>query len=112
MSDSDDWEKGLDSDNEEEEKKKVEDKKKANSKFDDEDTVDPLEVERKKKEELRKAALEAQQNGRTKKDNKVNYDKEWEERQKKLAGSAVKTDVDTTGMTAAQASLAHEQAQE
>ena len=43
--------------------------------------------------------------------NKVDYDKEWEERQKKLASSAVKP-VDTTGMTAAQKGLAMEQAQE
>ena len=35
-------EAGLDSDNEQEEKKKEEEKKKAASKFDDEDTVDPV----------------------------------------------------------------------
>lgn len=46
MSDSDDWEAGLDSDNEKEEQKKEEEKKKAASKFDDEDKVDPVEIEK------------------------------------------------------------------
>jgi uncharacterized membrane protein YhiD involved in acid resistance len=105
-------EAGLDSDNEKEETKKEEEKKKAASKFDDEDKVDPIEIEKKKKEAAKKAAIEAQENGRVKKDSKVNYDKEWEERQKKLAGAAVKTEVDTTGMSAAQKGLVMEQAQE
>lgn len=102
-------EAGLDSDNEE--KKVEEEKQTKKAAFDDEDKVDPIVEEKKKKEAAKKAALEAQQNGRVKTTNKVDYDKEWEERQKKLASSAVKP-VDTTGMTAAQKGLAMEQAQE
>ena len=106
MSDSDDWEAGLDSGDEE--KKEQEEKEKKKAAFDDEDKVDPVEEEKKKKEAAKKAAIEAQQNGRVKTSNKVDYDKEWEQRQKKLAGSAVKTEIDTTGMTAAQKGLAME----
>lgn len=53
MSDSDDWEKGLDSDYEEEQKaKETEVAAKKNAAFDDEDKVDA----EKKKAELEKAA--------------------------------------------------------
>lgn len=88
----------LDSDNE-----KEEEKKKAPSKFDDEDQVDPEEVARKKKEAIKKAELEAQENGRVKKANKIDYDKVFEERQAKLGGTTVseKKVIDTKGMTAA-----------
>ena len=71
-------EAGLDSDNED---KKVEEQKaKAKADFDDEDKVDPVEEEKKKKEAAKKAAIEEQKNGRVKTSNKVDYDKEWEQR--------------------------------
>jgi hypothetical protein len=40
-------------------------------------------------------------NARTKKTNKVDYDKAFEERQAKLAGTAPKVDVDVKGMSKA-----------
>lgn len=67
----------LDSDNEKEEESK---KAKAASKFDDEDKVYREQVAREKKEAIRKAELEAQENGRVKKANKIDYDKVFEER--------------------------------
>lgn len=99
----------LDSDNEKEEESK---KAKVAAKFEDEDQVDPEEVARKKKEEAKKAAQEAQENGRVKKANKIDYDKVFEERQAKLGGvptTLEKTTIDTKGMTAAQKGLLLEQ---
>lgn len=100
MSDSDDWEKGLES-SDEEEKKKVEEKKRAE--FDDEDKVDA----EKKKAELEKAAKEKAQaeidaNKKTKKANKIDYDAAFEKRQQALAGikpTDEASKVDTTGMS-------------
>jgi hypothetical protein len=50
------------------------------------------------------AALEAQNNGRVKKANKIDYDKAFEERQAKLAGVPSTTEkskvADTKGLTA------------
>ena len=68
----------CDSDNEKEKETKT--TAKVAAKFDDEDQVDPEEIARKKKEEQRKVALEAQENGRVKKANKIDYDKAFEER--------------------------------
>lgn len=99
----------LDSDNEKEEESK---KAKAASKFDDEDKVDPEQVAREKKEAIKKAELEAQENGRVKKANKIDYDKVFEERQAKLGGATATVEkkvVDTKGMTAAQKGLLLEQ---
>lgn len=55
---------------------------------------------------------EAQENGRVKTTNKVDYDKKFEERQKKLGGEPVDSKVDTKGMSKTQISQAMEEAQE
>tara|TARA_B110000305_G_scaffold80865_1_gene90936 strand:- start:229 stop:549 length:321 start_codon:yes stop_codon:yes gene_type:complete len=81
------------SDNEEEKKKEVKG-------FDDEDTVDADALEKKKKEELKKKKEEEEKlNAREKKSNKVDLDKLFNERQKKMGLDVPKT-IDTTGMTA------------
>ena len=97
----------LDSENEEETKKKEEEelaKKKAA--FGEEDVVDADVLAAKKKEEMKKQAEEEKKNKRIKnKPNKVDYDKVFEERQKKLAGSLDKkqpTAEELKGMTEAQ----------
>lgn len=108
MSDSgDDWENQLDSENEEETKKKEEEEKaKKKAAFDDEDKVDADVLAAKKKEELKKQAEEEKKNKRIKnKPTKVDYDKIFEERQKKLAGNLdkkVPTAKELEGMTEAQ----------
>jgi len=79
----------LDSDNEEEQKKEEQEKAKKKAAFDDEDTVDPEVLAAKKKEELKKQQEEEKKNARIKnKTAKVDYDKVFEERQKKLTGGS------------------------
>ena len=83
------------SDNEEEKKKDV-------PAFADEDTVDADALEKKKKEELKKKKEEEEKlNAREKKSNKVDLDKLFNERQKKLGNvTELPKTIDTTGMTA------------
>lgn len=95
------------SDNEEEKKKDV-------PAFADEDTVDADALEKKKKEELKKKKEEEEKlNAREKKSNKVDLDKLFNERQKKLGNvTELPKTIDTTGMTATQKAQALEQAAE
>lgn len=79
-SDGEDWENQLDSDNEAEEVKKQEEVKAKSKTFKGEDEVDPEELAKKKKEDAKKAAEEAQANARVKSSKKVDYDKAFEER--------------------------------
>ena len=123
MSESDDWgkfiiwltnflENQLDSDNEEEQKKKEAEEKAAKNKFDDEDTVDQEALAKKKAEEKKKAEAEAQANARVKTTKKVDYDKKFEERQKKLGGavsSEPTPEVNTKGMSKAAKGMIVEQ---
>jgi len=103
MSESgDDWENQLDSENEEDIKKKEEEEKaKKKAAFDDEDKVDADVLAAQKKEELKKAMEEERQNKRIK-NKPVDYDKVFEERQKKLAGNLDRkapTEEELKGMT-------------
>ena len=99
MSESDDWENQLDSDNEAD-KKEEEAKKK---KFADEDVVDTEALKKQKAEQAKKEQQEKEQQAKA--DNllnkgeskKKNYDELWEKRQKDLPS----TKVNTEGMTEA-----------
>ena len=102
----------LDSDNEkEEEKKKEEELAKKKAAFVDEDEVDPEEFAKKKKEEARKLEQEQMANARTKKTNKIDYDKAFEARQAKLGGATkVEETKDVAGMSKAAKGMMMEQA--
>lgn len=114
MSDSDDWENQLDSDNEEEKAKKAaEDEKK---KLPQEDVVDSAKIEKEKKEMQKKQQQEELEKRR--KDNEANVDgkpkkkdldKLFKERNK---GNAKLEKVDTTGMTNNEKGIAMQMAQE
>lgn len=111
-SDGDDWENQLDSDNEKEEEKKIEEVKAKKAGFDDEDAVDTEELAKKKKEEAKKAAEEAAANARIKSTKKVDYDKIFNERQKKLGGETAKEPAaaaNTKGMSKAAKGIIMEQ---
>lgn len=98
MSESDDWENQLDSDNEAD-KKDEEAKKK---KFADEDIVDAEALKKQKAEQAKKEQQEKEKlakidNALNKDSNKKNYDELWEKRQKDLPN----TKINTEGMTEA-----------
>ena len=115
MSDSgDDWENQLDSDNEkEEEKKKQEELEKKKAAFGDEDTVDQKELAKEKELEKKKAIEEQMANARVREGSQIDYDKKFEERQKKMAGIVSETkEIDTTGMSAQQKQQALEKQSE
>lgn len=59
MSESDDWENQLDSDNEKEEQKKKEEEAAKKKAFDDEDKVDVEKLKKQKAEEAKIASREA-----------------------------------------------------
>ena len=97
----------ADSDNEQEKKNK------DVPSFADEDTVDADTLEKKKKDEKKKLQEEEEKlNAREKKSNKVDLDKLFAERQKKLGVTEAPTNVDTEGMTATQKAQLIEQAAE